>query len=169
MANDTQHDEYLPIPQPGELREQEKEAAMGSYFMMLVTLAVGLPLPIINLIAAFIYYYFIRSKGNFVKFHAYQSLISQIPISLLNAGVIVWVVTIVFSSAPFSSTFIGFVAIVFIANLVYLIVSIIAAVHSRQGKVYYFLFFGKMAYIHAFKNKPGNSGQQTETVNKPPV
>lgn len=169
MDNEAQNDQYLPIPQPEELKEQEKEAAMASYFMMLVTLVVGLPLPLINLIAAFIYYYSIRSKGTFVKFHAYQSLISQIPISLLNLGTIIWIVSMIFFSATFSSTFIGYLVVVFIANVLYLIVSIIAAIQCRQGKIYYFLFFGKLAYMHAFQKKPDSPEKQDEFVNKPPV
>jgi len=53
---------------------------MGAYLMMFATLAVGLPLPLINLVAAFIYLYINRKTSRFVHFHALQSLYSQIPL-----------------------------------------------------------------------------------------
>ena len=39
------------------MRIRIKEDAMGAYFMMFATAAMGLPLPILNLVAAIIYYY----------------------------------------------------------------------------------------------------------------
>ena len=46
---------YHPLPQPHELSEREKEDAMGAYLMMFAAVGAGLPLPVINLIAAIIY------------------------------------------------------------------------------------------------------------------
>ena len=71
--------EYYPLPQPEEIPEREKEDAMGAYLMMFAAVAIGLPLPIINLIASFIYYYINRKKSRFIHFHSLQSLLSQIP------------------------------------------------------------------------------------------
>ena len=51
--------------------------------MMFVTAAFGLPLLILNLVAAIIYYIVNRSKGRFVHFHTLQSLYSLIPVNLL--------------------------------------------------------------------------------------
>ena len=59
---------YIEIPQPDALGEREKEDAMGAYFMMFAALASSLPLPIINLIAAIVYYYINRKKSRFVHF-----------------------------------------------------------------------------------------------------
>jgi hypothetical protein len=53
---------YHPVPQPEELSNKEKDDAMGGYLMMFAALAVGLPLPIINLIASIIYYYTNKKK-----------------------------------------------------------------------------------------------------------
>jgi len=50
-------EKYVKLPQPHELSEREKEDAMGAYLMMFAALATSLPLPIINLIAATVYYY----------------------------------------------------------------------------------------------------------------
>ena len=47
--------EFHPLQQPDEIPEREKEDAMGAYLMMFAAVAIGLPLPIINLIASIIY------------------------------------------------------------------------------------------------------------------
>ena len=92
-------DSYYPLPQPDEIPVREREDAMGSYFMMFAALAAGFPLPIINLIAAIIYYYLNKSKSRFVHFHTLQSLISQIPTTLINAGAVFWTIRIIFYDA----------------------------------------------------------------------
>lgn len=55
-------EKYVKLPQPQDLSEREKEDAMGAYLMMFAALATSLPLPIINLIAAIVYYYINRKK-----------------------------------------------------------------------------------------------------------
>src|SRR6267154_5926913 len=88
--------EYYPLPQPEEIPEREKEDAMGAYLMMFAAVAIGLPLPINNLIASVIYYYINRKKSRFIHFHSLQALLSQIPTTLINWGVVIWGVTIFF-------------------------------------------------------------------------
>ena len=53
--------EFVDLPQPDQLAEREKEDGMGAYLMIFAAFAVGLPLPVVNLIAALIYY-FIKKK-----------------------------------------------------------------------------------------------------------
>ncbi|MEX2597058.1 MAG: hypothetical protein WEC59_09050, partial [Salibacteraceae bacterium] len=64
---------YYPLPQPDEIPDHEREDAMGAYLMMFAAVASALPLPVINLIAAIIYYYVNRRKSRFVHFHSLQS------------------------------------------------------------------------------------------------
>jgi len=64
---------YHPIPQPDEIEVRVREDAMGAYLMMFATAALGLPLPILNLVAAIVYYYVNRDKGKFVQFHMLHS------------------------------------------------------------------------------------------------
>lgn len=158
--------QYHPLPQPGELGIREKEDAMGAYLMMFATLAVGLPLPVINLVAAFIYLYINKKTSRFVYFHALQSLYSQIPVTLLNAGLVTWLVVILLNGSNFSSAFKGFVIMVVAANLVYFVFSLIAAARARKGLFYYFFFFGRIAYHRSYR-----TGSETEKVlvNKPPA
>lgn len=161
---------HFPLPQPNEISTREREDAMGAYFMMFAALAAGLPLPIVNIIAATIYYYINRKKSPFVHFHSLQSLLSQLPTSLLNAGLIVYTLNCFFDGLNFTDSYIGYLAMVVTANIAYIIFSIIAAMKARKGYMFYFIFFGKIAYDVAFKVS-NNSHENTNAVqieNKPP-
>jgi len=158
--------EYHPIPQPDEIETRVKEDAMGAYFMMFATSAISIPLPILNLVAAIIYYYVNRSKGKFVQFHTLQSLWSQIPVTLLNSGLVAWTIVNLVRDLDFTSFYWGYLVMVGIANLVYFIFSIIGAVKARKGVFYYFLFFGKIAYHHVYRIRPERFG--SAPVNRPP-
>lgn len=159
--------EYHPLPQPDEIETRVKEDAMGAYFMMFATSAIGMPLPILNLVAAIIYYYVNRSKGKFVQFHTLQSLWSQIPVTLLNSGLVAWTIVNLVRDFDFTSFYWGYLIMVAIANLVYLTFSIVGAVKARKGIFYYFLFFGKIAYHHVYQVRP--EMENTKTRNRPPV
>ncbi|MDE0471235.1 MAG: DUF4870 domain-containing protein [Ekhidna sp.] len=148
--------EYHPIPQPDEIGERERDDAMGSYLMMFASIAVGLPLPILNLIAAIIYYYMNRSKGLFVHFHSMQSLISQLPTTIINAVGVFWGIRIYLFGWPLTDTFKGYVAMAIIFNLVYFAFSIVGAVKAKKGRMYYFLFFGRLSYEAVFKKESIN-------------
>ncbi len=159
--------EYHPLPQPDEIPQREKEDAMGAYLMMFAAAAVALPLPVINLIAAIVYYYLNKNKSRFIHFHALQSVLSQIPTTLLNWGLLIWLLQIYFfEAAEPNSIFTGYLIMVIIANLLYFIFSVIAAVKARNGKFYYFLFFGPYSYEKVFRIRPEKEKQQT--VNLPP-
>ncbi len=157
---------YYPLPQPEELTKREKEDGMGAYLMMFASTAIGLPLPIINLIASVIYYYTNRQKGRYVHFHCLQSLLSQLPTSILNAIAVFWTVRIfLLEQLPYTATYKGFIIAVILANIAYLIFSLVAATRARKGRMYYMLFFGPLSYRIAFRQQ----AEDTETIsNKPP-
>lgn len=171
-------EKYHPLPQPNEISTREREDAMGAYLMMFASLGVGLPLPIINLIAAIVYYYTNRKKSRFVHFHTFQSLISQLPTSLLNAGAVFWTFSIILHntddvindewSAVFPNPYFGYLIMVVIANLVYIIFSIIAASRAYKGRFYYMLFFGRASYNFVFKKRAGDDESRKDDVNLPP-
>lgn len=163
-------EKYHPIPQPDEIPIREKEDAMGAYLMMFAALAAGLPLPIINLIAAIIYYFVNKSKSRFVHFHSLQSLISQLPTSLLNAGLVFWVIRIWMGNYEVNDYFRGYLGLVAVGNIIYFIFSIIAAVRARRGQFYYFLFFGKLAFHSVYKMRNNEEpGDKPKYINKPPI
>lgn len=147
---------YYEIPQPESIDNHSKEQAMASYMMMFFSMAAGLPLPIINLIASFVYYSFTKKKGRFVHFHALQSLLSQIPLTLLNSYAVIRIIIILFTTSSFpafSDAFIGYLITVGIFNLIYIVFSAIAAVKAYKGRMYYFIFFGRIAYHNTFRMK----------------
>lgn len=177
VMNNMEESIYHELEQPSEIPIREREDAMGSYLMMFGALAVGLPLPIINLLAAVIYYALNAKKSRFIKFHSLQSLLSQLPTTLMNAGLIFWTVYLFFSadhlsSEPnlenFSATNIywGYVITTIIANLLYIVFSFIGAIKARKGEMYYFIFFGKLSYHLAYKK---SHNDRVTPQNKPPM
>ncbi len=158
--------EYHPLPQPDQIETRIREDAMGAYFMMFATAAMGIPLPILNLVAAIIYYYVNRDKGRFVQFHTLQSLYSQIPVSLLNSGLVAWTIVNFAKGLDFTSFFWGYLIMVGIADLVYFIFSLVGAVRARKGFFYYFLFFGRLAYHQVYRIRPERAASMVQ--NRPP-
>lgn len=160
--------EYYDLEQPDELSKKEKEDAMGAYLMMFAAIGAGLPLPIINLIASVIYYFVQKKNTRFVKFHSLQSLWSQIPTTLINAGAMYWTLQIfLFDNLEVSDLYYGYLVMLVILNLAYFAFSIVGAVKARNGKMYYFLFFGKLCYhqVYQIRDETDNG---SENVNLPP-
>lgn len=158
--------EYHPLPQPDEIEVRVREDAMGAYLMMFATTAMGLPLPILNLVASVVYYYVNREKGKFVQFHMLQSLYSQIPVSLLNSGLVAWTIVNLVKEYDFTSIFWGYLIMTAAADLVYFIFSLVGAVRARKGLFYYFVFFGKAAYHQVYRIRPEHAAPGP--ANRPP-
>ena len=145
---------YISIPQPQDIPIRIREDAMGAYLMMFAALAAGLPLPILNLIASLIYFYIHKDKGPFIKFLLLQSLYSQLITSVMIIILVFWTVRIFFFKTMIVTDYYkGYIAVVVLANLLYFIFSVFAAVRARQGRFFYFLVFGKWAFHQAFKVK----------------
>jgi uncharacterized membrane protein len=158
----------IRLPQPDEIPEREKEDAMAAYLMMFASLAIGLPIPLFNLIASFVYYLVNRKTSRFVAFHALQSLLSHIPIVLLNAGLVAWLVVILVSAAPFTSGFFWYLLFSGALNLGYIVISIIALVHARKGRFYYIPLFGRLAFSRFYGPKAEARGKTASWENRPP-
>ncbi len=160
--------EYYPLPQPEEIPLKEKEDAMGAYLMMFAALAAGLPLPIINLFASIIYFFIHRSHSLFVRFHTLQALLSSLVTSLLNAAAVFWTLRIfLFNYADATNLYKGFIAMIILVNIAYIIYNIIAAVRARKGRFFYMTFFGRYAYHQTFKIRPGKV-DENNSMNIPP-
>ena len=138
--------DFSRLPQPDELSGREKDDAMGSYLMMFAAWGIGLPLPVLNLIAAVIYFYVNKKSSRFVAFHALQSLLSQIPVTVVNIGLIAWLIRVLIGDIGFSSTFFIYLSFMVLINLLYLIFSIIGLVHARKGRFYYMPVFGRISF-----------------------
>ena len=160
--------EYHPLPQPSEISEREKEDAMGAYLMMFAAVAIGLPLPIINLIAAIVYYFVNRKKSRFIHFHCLQALLSNIPTTLINWALVIWAVRNFFNDLSFTDEFWAYAVFAGLATLIYFIISLMAAYRARQGRMYYLLLFGKISFDIAYRIKPQDNANSNEPINKPP-
>lgn len=139
-------DSEAVLPQPDEISEREKEDAMGAYLMMFAAWGIGFPLPIINLIAAIIYFFINKKVSRFVAFHSLQSLLSQILVTAINVGLIAWLVKILFADLEFNRAFFIYLIFMIFANLVYILFSIIALAKARKGQFYYFPLFGRVSF-----------------------
>lgn len=72
------------------LHSQEYEQAGNSYLMAIVAIIMGLPLPILNLIAAGGYYLAYRKAAYFVRWHCIQSAIGQAVLIPFNSIAVAW-------------------------------------------------------------------------------
>jgi uncharacterized membrane protein len=145
--------EFFEIPQPDEITTREKEDASGAYLMMFATTAIGLPLPIVNMVASIVYYFVNRSKGRFVQFHALQSMYSQLLISILNNYLVIWAIVNLVNKYAFTNNFWGIAIAAGVFNIVYFIFSIMGAVKAYRGQFYYFMFFGRIAFVQVYQKR----------------
>jgi uncharacterized Tic20 family protein len=157
----------VQVPQPGEITGREKEDAMGAYLMMFAAWAFGLPLPVLNLIAAIIYFYVNKKVSRFVAFHSLQSLLSQIPVSILNVALLVWLIRILVTDLLFLPFF--FIALIFVVlvNILYIAFSLVALVRARRGQYYYMPFFGRVAFARYYGPRAA-SLERKLPPNRPP-
>ena len=157
------------LPQPEQITEREKDDAMGAYLMMFASLAIGLPIPLLNIVASVIYFFVNRKSGRFVAFHALQALLSHIPVVLLNAGVIGWLVGILVTPPhdAFGPSFFWFLFFSVLANLAWIIWSIVALVHARKGHFIYMPVIGRLCFARYYG--PGAQDRNTGAwQNRPP-
>ena len=158
----------IDLPQPHEVSARERDDAMGAYLMMFAAWGIGLPLPIINLVAAVIYFFVNRRRSRFVAFHGLQSLLSQIPVTVVNVIAVVGVVRNVWLELPFASEFRGYLIFAGVVNVAYIALSLIALGHARRGRFFYLWWAGRYAYQRYFG--PGAVAlDRTEEPNRPPA
>jgi hypothetical protein len=114
--------------------EHELEKASNSYLMSLIAIMGGLPLPIINLIATFIFYLGNRKGTYFVRWHCIQALFSQLFLLPFNSVGFWWTISIIFTPETITSNYIAYMITIFIFNLIEFIGTVYTAVVTRQGQ-----------------------------------
>jgi uncharacterized membrane protein len=157
----------IRIPQPDEVTEREKEDAMGAYLMMFAGLGLGLPLPFINLVASIIYFFINRRKSRFVAFHSLQSLLEQIPVTVLNAGLVAWLAVILFTNLHFPPQFWVSLLFVVAVNIADVVISVIALTRARKGRFFYMPLFGRLSFAVYYGPKAKSLEKPVEP-NRPP-
>jgi len=158
----------ITLPQPDEISRREREDAMGAYFMMFAAWGIGLPLPFLNLIAAGIYYGIHKKKSRFVAFHALQSLSSQIPVTIANAGLLFWLIRNLVRDFGFNSSFWVYMTFVAALNIAYLVTSLVALSRAYKGNFFYFPIFGRMAFDNWYGTNAPGDGESKVRPNRPP-
>lgn len=113
--------------------EYEAEKASNSYLMSLVVLIIGLPLPIINLIASIIFYFANRKETYFVRWHCTQALLSQFSLFLINVCGFWWTIFIVFGTETVSSIYLSYIITIIIFNIIEFAATIFTAIQTRKG------------------------------------
>jgi len=129
---------------PYKPNDSEAEKASNGYLMSVIAIMAGLPLPIINLIATFIFYLGNRKGTYFVRWHCTQTLISQLTILIMNSVGFSWTMSIAFGSRTLSNAYIAYLITIFLFNAVEFIVTIAAAIKIRKGKHVHWWFWGTL-------------------------
>jgi hypothetical protein len=130
--------------QPGD---HEAEKASNSYLMSLIALIVGLPLPIINLIATLIFYMGNRKGTYFVRWHCTQALLSQLSMLFVNSFGFWWTISIIFTEETITSKFIAYIIAAIVFNLIEFIATIYTAIETRKGVHIEWWFYGSLTNL----------------------
>lgn len=130
-----------------EPSEHETEAASSSYLMSLVAAIVGLPLPIVNLIATLFFYLGNRKSTYFVRWHCTQALLSQLSMLFINSYGFWWTISIIFKEETITSNYIAYMIAAIIFNLAEFIATIYTAIQTRKGIHVEWWFYGTLTNI----------------------
>lgn len=124
--------------------DHEAEKASNSYLMSLIAVIAGLPFPIINLFATFIFYLGNRKGTFFVRWHCTQALVSQASLLAMNSCGFWWTVSVLFRDAEVTNAYIAYIMTVFLFNLVEFVVTIYTAIQTRKGHHITWWFYGDL-------------------------
>lgn len=127
--------------------EYESERASNGYLMALVAVMVGLPLPLINLVATAIFYFANRRAGRFVRWHCTQALLAQALTLVMNAAGVYWTLSIFFQHSSISNNYIAYIGTIILFNLLEFVATIYAAVQTRKGNHVVWWLFGPLAEV----------------------
>jgi uncharacterized Tic20 family protein len=133
----TNSNNYIP-------REDEREKASNGYLMSVVALMAGLPLPIINLFAAFMFSIANRHATPFVRWHCTQALLSQCTMLIMNSVGFSWTMHVLFGNGSPTNSYFAYMFTIIAFNVVEVIVNIAAAVSVRKGKHVRWWFWAPM-------------------------
>ena len=126
--------------------EHECEAASNSYVMSLVAIIVGLPLPIVNLIATLIFFLGNRKSSFFVRWHCTQALFSQLVLVFINSIGFWWTVSIVLYHDPVTNAYFAYILTLLIINISEFIATIYTAIQTRKGRQVEWWVYGALCH-----------------------
>lgn len=129
--------EYTPY-------DDEAEKASNSYIMSLLAIMAGLPLPIINLAATFIFYLGNKKSTYFVRWHATQALLSQFSLLFMNSAAFWWTIDIISQNSQITTPYISYMLTVLTFNLGEFVITIYTAIQTRKGIHVKWWFYGEL-------------------------
>ncbi len=124
--------------------EYESEKASNSYLMSVVAIMIGLPMPVINLIATGIFFLNNRKSTHFVRWHCMQALLAQALTVGMNVVGVYWTVSIFYGTNQVTNNYIAYMITIILFNLAEFIATVYAAVKTRKGKHVLWWFFGPL-------------------------
>lgn len=128
--------------------EEELEKASNGYLMSLIAVVVGLPLPVINLLATFVFFLANRKSTYFVRWHCTQALLSQFTLFIFNTVGFWWSMAILFKdTVDISNSYIAYMATVLLLNAGELAITIYTAIKTRKGEHVSWWFYGPLTNI----------------------
>lgn len=131
----------------------EYEQASNSYLMSVVSVMAGTFIPIVNFIAAVIFYLGSRKSSYFVRWHAIQSALGQLVLIPFNSFAFAWTLRVLLNGFPpeeFRTRMSGeeffidnildapsaywlYIIFVLLLNVIEFFVTIFAAINVRKG------------------------------------
>lgn len=140
------------LPQPDEVSYKDKENAFGSYIMMFA--GAYFPLPLVEFICSLVYYFYYKKRSRYVAFHSLQSLLAQLPFTIMNAVIFIWGIILIvayhtgrriITSEEWKAFAISLLLIILL-NIIYIIVSLVIAIKAKRGVISYFPIVGKISF-----------------------
>lgn len=113
---------------------EECEKASYAYVVSTVVIAVALPIPIAALLATLFYYVANRRSTAFVRWHAIQSLLSQLILFVFNSTALWWLISKYFFEKPIPNVFFYYLGLVVVLNILEFSFSIYSAILVRKGQ-----------------------------------
>ena len=136
--------------------ESECERASNGYLMSLVALIVGLPLPIVNLIATGIFWMGNKKASYFVRFHCTQAMLAQFGLFFTNSFGFWWTFGVVFGDDSLNSQYIAYIILLFILNISEFIFTIYSAIQVRKGIHLEWWIYGPLSHLLVDEQKNSN-------------
>lgn len=127
--------------------EFEAEKASNSYLMSVIAVMIGLPMPVINLIATVIFFLANKRATYFVRWHCMQALLSQGFTFPMNVAGVYWTLSILFGSNTISNNYIAYIITIIVFNVAEFIATVYAAVQTRKGNHVEWWLFGPLTHL----------------------
>ncbi|WP_245830900.1 hypothetical protein [Marivirga sericea] len=113
--------------------DSEAEKASNSYLMSRVFITAGLPLPIFNLIATFIFYLGNQRSTPFLRRYCTHTFFSQLSLVIINSIGFWWAFFILFEERVFNIDYIVYLIVLFTFNLLEFVATNYTAFQTRKG------------------------------------